>query len=361
MTVNDDSVKKLEKVEAPGVIGVPEATSAKKPKEGCFGDCCATVAGLIVFSVVASFGIYFLVQYFEKQDSKSSKEPKTVYFLSTQIPNYEITENERALFDQKIKGKFSDEDSKKMIGIAQKAKDIYPEGYFVIIKSTLKYNDSLNIWPLFINLYSDNVQIDVAVHELSHITLLLDSSYWIEDKSLTIPGYGELDSKLFDGLPLLKYIESPTSFDEKYLKESKQRFTLTLDEINSYTKSVKIARIQNEYNSNSENLARQLYILTLHLKHAKEVETDDWKLLTNNKSLAFTVMRLVTMAEVELENAKSSGIEGSGTAANLKLFEENRHYFDEYLQASGVKDLNSENLTLSDLQKLGVDLNFKKF
>ena len=72
-------------------------------------------------------------------------------------------------------------------------------------------------------------------------------------------------------------------------------------------------------------------------------------------------MRLVTMAEVELENAKSSGIEGSGTAANLKLFEENRHYFDEYLQASGVKDLNSENLTLSDLQKLGVDLNFKKF
>lgn len=361
MAVGGDSTKELKEVETHKVIGATEVTPAKKKKSGCFGGCFAIVAILIFFSVVASFGAYFLVQYFEKQDIGGSKEPTTVYFLGTQIPNYEITENERTMFDQKIRDNFSKEDAEKMIEIAQETKDIYPEGYFVIIKSTLNYKDSLNIWPLFINLYSDNAQIDLAVHELSHIALLSGSNYWIEDKCLTIPGYSELDSKLFDGLPLLGYIESPTSFDEKYLKESKQRFTLTLDEINSYTKSVKVARAQGENNSNPENLARQLYFLTLHLKHAKEVETDDRKLLAKNKSLAFMTMRLVAMAEVELENAKSAGISGENTSGNLKLFEENRHYLDEYLQSAGVGDLNSENLTLTGLKEVGVGLNFKEF
>lgn len=256
--------------------------------------------------------------------------------------------------------------------VLEKLKQYYPEGYFLVTKHVLKTPASQEMFSFFfIHRQPEIDTADFLVHELSHdanTALGLERSFneigfWIEDKwvSSTVPNALEFPK----GEETLAYIQDPTEIDIKYLQKNNQNIFTTLNELVSYTKSVRTQRAFNYYEQTGiesvNTLSRQLYLFHLQLKNIKEHHPKLWQPLTKNAGFGFVSARIIVIARAEIDAAlaekKWSGLDGSfaGNAKdNLELIDKNSETFDELIRTSGIADLIHKNPTRRELEKIGV-------
>jgi hypothetical protein len=188
----------------------------------------------------------------------------------------------------------------------------------------------------------------------------------VEDKNIIIKKQADMPK----GDKLLKYIKSPVSLDNKYLRDSRQDILTTLDEIVSYTKSVRVARSLARVDKiiveedSTQSLSRQLYYLSLHLKNIKENHPNLWSIVMKEKAFTYLISRITSVAKTEIQAAKDDGVSGftstnfaSSIDDNLALFDENQALFDELYTATGINSLgNLQKLTQKELAKIGVKI-----
>jgi len=383
-------------------------------KRSCFSfrNCC--LGSIIIFVVIPIIlfliGVYIIKNSEDREqqklESRNKPESYSLLFSKNLKPDYSFTEDEQnqietAVFEvmnmSKPAGMEVEEDTDQIFktmnlenedkvsaagDLVAKLKENYPEGYYIIAKSLLllppedKY--SFNFWFRGNNSETANTE----VHELSHSwASAYFGDYFISGKQYNMLGYsGHLieDKLIFyridnrqmpTGDELLKYISTPTSIDNTYLSENKQILYTTMDEINAYTKSTRVARIYNYYNSEDidqksspQALSRQLYFLALQLQNLKDNYPDIWKLHTENESFAYVMMRLVAIAKNELIVARDEGLDFdkgdesfAGTVNNnLDLFEQYQPIFNEIYTISGIKDYQGKNLNEYELNDLEV-------
>lgn len=303
------------------------------------------------------------------EDLPENIELEPVLFLASVPPDYTITDEEKSLFEIELVKIVPAEELDSYKTIFQELEAYYPEGYFVVVKTSLKSQDEILKYKIIVesrlSIEDQSSTVNILVHEMSHGGKT--SSYWIEDKAVSIPDERYLLFSLIPGKTIYEYIENPTTIDRVYLKDNDHTLFITLDEVNSYTKST---RLQREYLSRGEYacfacpdnpqsiLARQLYFTTLHLKVMRENYPNIWNTLIKNKAFAFVLMRLVEMAEAEVNTSYSYGEGQKDLDTNLALYNQNKYIIDEYLQAAGVKDL--DNLTYPMLLLRGVNFTYTK-
>lgn len=330
---------------------------------------------LIVISLLSS-AVLLAIGLLVPEDSKQPKERvfhQPIVFLKSSPPDYGVTAPEVKKFEGKLSTVLSKSELNEAGALMKKLKVYYPEGYHLVVKRTLgeprEFKDFFE---------GDNeTSADFLVHEMTHggtnslTTSLYEIGYWIEDKAVSF----KIDEwKLFPGKEVFERIKNPTYIDELYLKKNDQNLYITLDEVNAYIKSTRVSRTYNYQEGTFEvtderyvttstpsTLARQLFILTLHLKHAKENYPATWDLLVKNKAFAFTLMRLTKMAEAEIEFSKDEGLVSPNLDENLAAYNGNEKILNEFLAASGVKKWEKGDLSHDELQKKGINLTIKRY
>ncbi len=252
-------------------------------------------------------------------------------------------------------------------------KDYYPEGYYFVVNSVLKTPKKDQIFQHFyLRSSSDEDRIDFVIHELSHYSRMANilsrdsSGYMIEDKKITM----EKQVNMPPGDELLKYISEPVSFDDKYLKDNKHDIYATLDEIVSYTKSIRVQRAFAHYQQGGidadapQGLSRQLYYLSLHLKNIKENHPSLWLAMKKEPGFAYLMSRVISMAKTEIQAARDEGVSGftgtdfaSSIDNNLSLFNADQTLFDEFFVATGINTMgNLRDLTQPELSRIGINI-----
>lgn len=283
-------------------------------------------------------------------------------FLDSMPPNYTIKPRDQQAFLAAISSKLSVADQKQAIRLMSKIQAYYPEGYYLITKATVMNADLFK--QMFEEYKNDDFSAaDFLCHELSHLAFV-ESGYWIEDKHVILANDLSLRQKLFGGKALLAYISQPDLIDKTYLNESNQDLMTSLDEVNSYIKSMRMFRAFSSkeatgHNSHPSTLARQLYIISLHIKYAKEKDSRAWHALIGNKGFAYVLMRLTYMAEAEIAEAKKDGLRDTKMDANMKLYRDNQAALNEYMEQTGVASLHDSPLSLAELLEQGIDLKVK--
>ena len=347
--------KNIRKVESDDVSIVD------KKKNKCMWCCCAPSIFLFVLIIVLSI-IY--AKYFSSNfsDSDNTTDITQNLYIESEIPNYSISDINKAQFENNLSSYYKGAELEKIKSDLSIMETKYPEGHFIIVHSTNRDPESFHKWyellkntPLTLDSYS------VMIHEMSHSVGFLYCNYLIEDKCIDIDRYTSLDQSLFTGDKLIDYVENRYKIDETYLMESKQKITLTLDEINSYIKSIRYNRAYKQYDDTPSTLARQLYYITLHLKYAKENDLQAWNKLVDNKGFAFTLLRLTKIAKEELSMTKETVTSGSRRDDNLKLYEDNIQYLNEYIELSGMSKYIDEANDYQSIKKEGIGITFVEF
>lgn len=335
-------------------------TSSKKV---LFCTCCCSIIGLVVLIGILVTSIYISEYYADTLQDPSTENSdnsddvpanlELVHFLNSMPPDYSITAEEEVDANNQISQQFDQNDLVEVTTMLDELKIKYAEGYFVILTQSLSRPSEFKTWYDIKGLGGFS-NTDIILHEMTHTGGLYNCTYFIEDKCITIENRWQLSEQLFTGDKLLNYITDTNHIDETYLAEDKHTIIVTLDEVNAYIKSVRFDRAYDSYSSNPETLSRQMYYLTLHLKYAKEEEPEDWNALVENKGFAFTLMRLTAMAEAELKAADEEDRFSYNATVNMRLYERNHEYLDEYLNAAGVSEFNDSDVTYDELQQQGV-------
>lgn len=317
---------------------------------------------------------------FPKQQGKNVSG-ESALFMKSWPPDYEVTDAERTHFDNEFSKVFNDADYAKIRTLTDEIKNYYPEGYFLLVRAAPAQAISMRYLFIPKPVLGPNgiaIPMDAAdtagtlIHELSHMAPDNIHNFWIEDKTVITDGI-DLFS-LPDGKEAIKFIVSPMSFDRTYLEESNQKISGTLDEINSYIKTVRVlraysrvGRLRDTTSDGFNSLSRQLYILTVQLKNIKENHPDVWQDILQNKGFAFVTMRLVAMAETEIKLPKRNrnpvyekvDVDFSGSIkGNLELVDQNRYLLEELFTVSGVKGL--DEASYDNLIARGVNLKIIK-
>ena len=363
--------------------------------------CCGIPALLVVLAIVAMTVSVFVIE--KRQADRMSKRDKpetySEIFNTNFPPDYTVSVAEEGKFNQIMvdllqvqendSGTFNinysenegakllrplkpDEKITKANSDMKFIKDYYPEGYYLVVNSVLKTpkKDQI-VQNFYMRSSGDEDRIDFVVHELSHYGRIGDissrdsSGYVLEDKKITTGKQANMPQ----GDELLKYIGEPVSFDDKYLKENKHDIYTTLDEVVSYTKSVRVARVFAHYNKGGvdedapQGLSRQLYYLSLHLKNIKENYPNLWLAMKKDKGFAYIMSRVISIAKTEIQAARDEGVSGftggtdhaSSIDSNLSLFNESQALFDELFAATGIDTMdNLQDLTQQELSVIGV-------
>lgn len=388
-----------------------EQANAKRPFFS-FKNCCigSIIIFLIIPAIIVIIGLY-LVHDQEKKDrqkfeNRGKPESYSLLFSKYLVPDYSFSAEEQSQIDTLVldtmnmqkpaglgtskeiiqNGGNIDLEAKDKKSAAKelvtKLKEQYPEGYFVIAKSLtlLPEKDKYSFNFFFLN--NDLTTANVEVHELSHswgsittgsyfasgrnFNFSTNTGHLIEDKMVVYKNY---TFPLPRGEEVLKYLPTPTSIDNKYLKDANQDLYSTLDEVNSYIKSLRVARTYNYYDNEDINssssavvLSRQLYILSLQLKNLKENHPEIWKSHTKNPGFAYVMMRLIEIAKNELTVAKDEGLDytkgdentTSTIEKNLELVNQNQPLFDEIYKANDIDKYQGKDLSGTELKSLGI-------
>jgi len=326
--------------------------------------CCAPFVLIILIIITGGIILIPSIDFSDIINSyKSSGKPVNLapaLFMDSMPPDYSIIKVGKAKFNNTIKNSFSGDELNEVQDILSELKKDYPEGYFVIVKMNLKKEDEFKQWYNLTKKVGP-INIGLIIHETTHMGGMEEScTYFIEDKCIKIQNENILYDNLFPGKKLLKYIDEPTNIDITYLKDANQKLLITLDEVNAYIKSVRTDRAYGKHTTNPATLARQLYILTLHLKYAQNEDRQAWDALIANKGFAYTLMRLTVMAEAELDIVKQEGFSNVNVENNLEVYRENKKYLDNYLDLAEVANLKDKKLKYDELLQRGVDLDFSK-
>ncbi len=347
--------KNIRKEESDG-IGIEN-----KKKNKCIWCCCALFIFLLVLIIVLSI-IYAKYYSSNFTDTDKANNNTQKFYIESEIPDYSISDIEKAQFENNLSSFYNGDELENIKNDLSIMEIKYPEGHFIIVHNTNKDPESFYKWyemikntPLLLDSYS------IMIHEMSHSAGMLYCNYLIEDKCIDIDGYASLDQSLFTGDKLIDYVENRYKIDEIYLMEDKQKITLALDEINSYIKSIRYNRAYKQYDDTPSTLARQLYYITLHLKYAKENDVQAWNKLINNKGFSFTLLRLVEIAKEELSITKETNTSGSKRDDNMKLYEDNIQYLNEYIELSGMSKYIDEAKDYQGIKKEGIGITFVEF
>ncbi|MDO8886464.1 hypothetical protein [Candidatus Oleimmundimicrobium sp.] len=335
----------------------------EKTHKSCLAKGCLIMCFLTFIAIV---GLTIVSIYLSNKstDNYQKNKNKTELFIKIDTPDYKISNAKEAEFFSMLSKIFSKDDYEEAKEKMLRIKEIYPEGYFVIVHRIFDNQD------LFIDIYNnfknnDEDMSDFLSHELTHSTLFEDA-FLIEDKKISIKDGLSLYEMLPSGEVLLQYINEPTDFDFLYLSESKQNLLVSVDEVNAYTKSVRNSRNFKGKSgfggsvSASSNLARQLYFVTLHIKYIKKNQPSTYLAIQNNRGFAYIIMRLIKMAETELLMADSEGLFNQKTGDNLALFNENRYILEQYFDDAGVNDFSDTEFDYQELRSKGIDFTIEK-
>lgn len=372
----------------------------KKTKHGCLRWGCGVPVIVFVLAMVGMTVTIFVME--KRQEIRMAKRGKPETYsevFNTNFPSdYTVSATEEEKFNKKMVdifqtlennpadfnvGHTENEDAKllrllkpderiaKNKADMKFLKDYYSEGYYLVVNSILKMTEKQQIAQYFYSRFSsEEVRIDTVVHELSHygrVANCNNSGYVLEDKDVIIAKQAEMPK----GGELLKYISEPIHFDNLYLSKSKQDIYTTIDEVNSYTKSIRVARAFARYNKSvidedaPQGLSRQLYYTALHLKNIKENHPNLWTTLKKEKGFVFLMSRMISVAKTEIQAAKDEGVSGftgdtkyaSSIDDNLALFNENQALFDELYTATGTDKLGSlKDLSKQQLSNIGIKI-----
>lgn len=259
-----------------------------------------------------------------------------------------------------------------------------PEAYFVIVKVGVDYPSIFEV-----SFGGDSPDSATTLfHELTHAASTIcylksyncsryflapgeekEVGFLIEDKGFIFSGD---QPSLPEGKEAFEYLSNPTRVDKIYLQDNNQDLYGTVDEINAYTKSVRIMRAfrhadpeSTTTDSSHVTLSRQIYLLTLQIKNIQENYSSTWDLLKKNKTFAFFLKRLLAVADSEIRFAEEEGLTNTFSVSsdfagkldeNLQLIEQNRYLLDELFTATGVKDLEGLDLTPQELKQRGINL-----
>lgn len=313
-------------------------------------------------------------------------------FLNSMPPNYSISEAEKQKFAQKVLALFSGNEASKALNLAERLRVYYPEGYYVIVKHTNSPSaNDFQIW--FKN--DDIISADVSIHEMTHLEdiscandFITDSNnqatilelirnnktpacYFIEDKEVL---FFSDKFKDFAGKDLVKYVGDLTEVDKIYLQTANQDVYTALDEVNAYIKSARVTRAYNYHDEDKVAysaplvLSRQLYLLSLHFKNAKENYPGVWNLFVKNKDFAFVLNKIVKMAEAEIRFSEEEKVLVTESVPdfaktineNMELFNRNKPILDELFSSSGIADLASQDLSYQELKNKGMSFSLTK-
>jgi hypothetical protein len=404
-------------------MAVQESLNAKKSNTG-IRSCCIGCLIFLLVALAAGFALFdYLKKEFQNIEEASVEEAKKYdqlyldnqpdIFLESMPPNYQLSEKEETAVYSQI-DKLEDEGKKsQMKQIAETLKKYYPEGYFILIKNIslapTNFPVAADLWLEDKNTVS---QTHLFLHEFSHfgeapcffekrkcpvfklkkygVTTVFDKpkmGYWIEDKTVNMKMLE--GNRLIPGKKVFPYAKKPIgeestdgdsadSVRKHYLDSANETIDISLDEVNSYMKDLRLSRAiaYQEKNQGSATeiilrkylLAEQMYIVSLHLKVAKENFPDSWNYLVKHKDFAYVLMKMINSAEKEIEFSqeeiealKKAGVESGVAKLNLggdplELYNENREILESYFSESKVKELRDKNLTVKDLNAMGISV-----
>jgi len=308
--------------------------------------------------------------------------------------DYQVTPEEEEQFLNNLEKIYAEDKFIQVKEYLNKFKYLYPSGYFTMIKITQKqdYTAGYGWFELLNDSNSSNLEdlegfeefdfsefapdfyeeytcdLIVIIHELTHcgsgssIYLFVEDpgdytwgtcySYMIGNLLVLV----EKDKMYFSKYELLQDIEDPDAYDKIYLspdevlditgdKETKASdidFTMILDELNAYTVSAKCAISCEEFIKHSSSirlgLLKQMSHLELYLKRCYEKYPEDWESITENKGLAFIIMKLWLEAE-KYENAIKDDVrfnEGSQSVYEFVYNPDNYGIIEKYFNDSEI-------------------------
>lgn len=308
----------------------------------------------------------------QNEQSQNNQEPEAPSPVSLNRSEtneqFLVSENDVQRFTQNVQSVVSQPDFKQLQTDLNRLKNIYPEGYFVVIKAG--GNHPSGVKEFYDTSISDEgSRINLLIHELTHFASETESAdaYQFQKDNLALTARYNPDPLTQKGA-LRQYLETLTFSDETYLNDENGDIYGTLDELNAYTKSVRV-QIAYEDIDPKENLYvdyasldRQILHLALGLYHAKNSNPDEWKELTSNKSFAYLVYNFKKDAETELarvntESAPSGEIKNEiqNTKEMLTKYES---IFDDFFSESNIRQGERElSYTDINLGKIGIQNN----
>lgn len=278
---------------------------------------------------------------------------------------YTISEHEEKDFLEKVSRTLSRDRLLLITKDLQQLKHVFPEGYFVVLNIGSAFPEEVNTY-YNTSLNNKGSRMNLLIHELSHIasgacekdtspnnSRCTSNTYtFLKDYTQLVVPYQP--DTLHTKEVLRESIDTLTGIDETYLNEKNGDVYGTLDELNAYTKSLRaqiaytdidsIDQLYFEYN----NLHRQLLHLALGLDYARKNNEEEWKYLTNNAGISYTIFNFKKDAEKELSrvnieeaNAPIETIsQAQNTQKEIKKYKDvYSQFFDESIIREGEKAL----------------------
>lgn len=331
--------------------------------------------------------------------------------------SYTIPDSELKLFNQKLSGiadKSVSAGYKRLLGIV---KDYSPEAYFIVVKhgwrqpetleSTLSawwFGETIETATIITHEYLHSARypcfylgeycslskssIDKLNGDYQSYGLAFDdrrigtqTSLWVDDKSY---GFELNKSKVFQSRDVNADLVSGTSFDSRidqiYLSNSDGDIETLMSEMNSYIKSIQVARAMGcsslppgkaDSLFYASALSRIMYLTSLYLDDAKNSAPRAWEYLTENKEFAYMLRWLITtgMNEVqytvdEYRNGKTTYINDTDqpdeVEDNVRLIETGG-IFEEFYQVSGVNEIPLNFADEGEMQSFGLNYQIFKY
>ncbi|MHB1377778.1 MAG: hypothetical protein ACYCXB_10245 [Candidatus Humimicrobiaceae bacterium] len=303
--------------------------------------------------------------------------------------DYPISIEEENKFFKNLEEIYSEEKFTKVKDYLKNFKNLYPSGYFTLIKVTQKQDtDNYELFKLmeeskdklpseirelltadFSTDYSED--LNTVIHELTHIGPMaffdklaeknflgkLGSAYYMTGNVII---FISKDKMLFSKTEILQDISNPSDFDFLYLDPSKSGnnvdFINILDEINAYTVSVKCNIAAEELIGNTSHttrygLLKQMSHFEIYLNRCYTKYPEDWKYITDNKGLAFLIMKLWTEAEkfeIIIKDDSRFNLD-SEPVYEFVYSPDNHEIINKYFNDSGI--LSYKDKTFQDAEK----------
>ncbi|MBU1119491.1 hypothetical protein KKH43_06440 [Patescibacteria group bacterium] len=304
---------------------------------------------------------------------------------------YTVSTEEISAFYEAIKTVFDIETVDTIHKDLEELKKRYPEGYYVVIKVGTSSPETVK------QFYDQSIEepgnrMNLLVHELTHMGSNMCFVSGAENTASCMLPIADLEKYAFFIAPnimitpfhpdrlhtkdeLQVYVKDfNTEFDNLYLQKEMGTIFGTLDELNSYTKSIRTelaysdvdhpAYIYFEYS----NVLRTIYHLAQSLYHAKHHDPETWNYLTSNKSVAYAIYFIKSQAEGELAHVDTSKYTDPIYADTTREIHDSKRrldaiggIFDEYFAASGLTDQEkSYDLTNEHLREIGIEVTSAK-
>jgi len=278
---------------------------------------------LVLISFISFSCCCLISEYYNSvEDDLAKKESNPQYdSIKAELSDpsdYYISPDEEEGFYSSLGGIYSGEELEEVTADMGKLKNLYPKGFFIVVKTVPLYISGFEIFYYempeitetitILDMNTTPSRLNTLIHEYTHV----GSGPFSELFDISKQGYVylmgnfgifiEKDIELFEKTELYQDILNPDDFDSTYLKPGIGNdgidFMNILDEINAYTRSVETMIAFEEsisaahHHNTRYSLLKQMMHLELYLKRAYEKHPGDWEYIINHKGLSFLIMKL---------------------------------------------------------------------